>query len=267
MNAYGFCRSRSLYVFNAITLLLMLAPASFGQGNVFSHIRYNGGTFYTKVSPKEWDNQLTVTSDVITFKLKDDQEIQILSKLVTSLSYGQEAHRRVGAVLGVAIAPLRVLGVHRESHLYFIGMQYSSPKGEKAGLLLQGDKDNYRAILQALQSVTNLPIAIGEGDREDVPVGLRTTLDASREGSATGKSAAPSGPEAAQYGNLVITSDPQGADVFVDGIFIGDTPATLDLMVGNHTVRVSYQGYADWSRQIAILLRSKLTLAATLDKK
>jgi hypothetical protein len=227
-----------------IALLCASVSVSYGQGNVFKHIRYNGGTFSTKVKPDEWRNQLIVTSDAITFKLRDGQEIQIVSKLVTSLSYGEEA-----------------------GHLYFIGIQYTSPKGEKAGLLLQGDKHNYRAILQALQSVTNLPISVNETNRHNIPLGLRTALDPAVDASAKGPALQESATQAAQYGNLVITSDPQDADVFIDGTFVGIAPATVDLVVGKHTIRVSHQGYADWSKEITVLLRSKLSLAATLDKR
>jgi hypothetical protein len=242
--SYGSWLSRDLLLLAAwLFLSVSLACA---QGNVFKHVRYNGGTFSTRVSRNDWHNQLTVTSDVITFKLRDDQEIQILSKLVTSLSYGQDA-----------------------SHLYFVGIQYTSPKGEKAGLLLQGDKHNYQAILQALQSVTNLPIGINQSDRNSLPLGLRTIPNVGGEIPTAAKGAAPpaSPPAEAEYGSLAITSDPQDADVFVDGAYVGITPATMDLTVGKHTVRVASRGYADWSREITVPLRSKLTLAATLDKQ
>ena len=229
-----------------IALLCATVSASYGQGNVFKHVRYNGGTFSTKVKSDDWHNQLTITSDAITFKLRDGQEIQILSKLVTSLSYGEEG-----------------------GHLYFVGIQYTSPKGEKAGLLLQGDKHNYRAILQSLQSVTNLPISVNETNRRNVPLGLKTTLSPAADTSSAAKSNASqeSALQAAEYGNLVITSDPQDADVFIDGTFVGIAPATVDLIVGKHAIRVSHQGYADWSKEITVLLHSKLTLAATLDRR
>ena len=250
-----------------LLLFSLLPAAADGQGNVFDRVRYNGGTFSTKVSPKDWDNQLTVASDRITFRLKDGQEIQIVPPLVTSVSYGQEAHRRVGSVLGVIVTPLSLLGLHRETRLYFIGMQYSSPKGEKAGLLLQGNKDNYRGILQALQSVTGLTIAVSESDRSDVPVGLKTSVSSPAEPPSAQKDARLPPEAAAQYGSLVITSDPPGGDVTMDGAFIGNTPASVDLVVGPHTIRVSARGYKDWSREINVLVRSKLTLAATLEKQ
>jgi hypothetical protein len=239
------CEPARRHTFSVFLLFFASALSAYAQGNIFKHVRYNGGTFYTNVKPSDWHNQLTITSDTITFKLHDDQEIQILSKLVTALSYGEDA-----------------------SHQYFIGIQYTSPKGEKAGLLLQGDKRNYRAILEALQSVTSLPIAVNENNRASMPLGLKTTPSAGDLPTGA-KSAAQLEAEAkaTQYGNLTITSDPQDADVFVDGTYVGITPATMDLIVGMHSVRVSRRGYADWSREINVLVRSKLSLAAILDKQ
>jgi hypothetical protein len=229
-----------------MALLFAATFCAYGQGNVFKHIRYNGGTFYTKVRPNDWHNQLTVTSDVITFKLHDDQEIQILSKLVTSLSYGEDSN-----------------------HLYFIGIQYTSPKGEKAGLLVQGDKHNYRAMLEALQSVTDLPIAVNDTNRATIPLGLKTTPNVTGDLPTGARSAAQLEAEAkaTQYGNVSITSDPQDADVLVDGTYVGITPASMDLIVGTHSVRISRRGYSDWSREINVFVRSKLTLSAILDKQ
>jgi hypothetical protein len=249
MNIMSSCKSPSRHTFRVVALLLasaVSAACAHAQGNVFKHVRYNGGTFYTKVRPTDWHNQLTITSDAITFKLHDDQEIEILSKLVTALSYGEDS-----------------------GHQYFIGIQYTSPKGEKAGLLLQGDKRNYRAILEALQSVTGLPIAVNEANRATMPLGLKTTPNVTGDLPTGAKSAAQLEAEAkaAQYGNLSITSDPQDSDVSVDGTYVGLTPATMDLIVGKHTVQVSHKGYTDWSKEITILLNSKLTLVASLDRQ
>jgi hypothetical protein len=102
-----------------------------------------------------------------------------------------------------------------------------------------------------------------------MPLGLRTTPSVTGDLPTGGKSAAQleSEAKAVEYGNLAITSDPQDADVFVDGTYVGITPANMDLVVGKHTVRVSHRGYLDWSREITVLLRSNLMLAATLDKQ
>jgi len=49
-------------------------------------------------------------------------------------------------------------------------------------------------------------------------------------------------------GDLVVTSDPPGAAVYVGGIFVGQTPATLtDLACGEHTLQL--EGTVIWVRR------------------
>jgi hypothetical protein len=167
---------RSIY--KLLVILLIWAVTAYAQGNSWNKVRCNGGTLQTKVSPKDWDNQLTVTSDKITFHLKDGQEIDIDPASVTGLSYGQEAHRRVGTMvaLGILVAPLALFGLFHKTRLHFIGVEYTTPDGKKAGILLQGHKDNYRAILMALRGATGAPVAVSEEDRKYVPTGIQATV-------------------------------------------------------------------------------------------
>jgi hypothetical protein len=161
-----------------IALCLFLSLSSYGQGNSFDRVRYNGGSVDSKVDPKEWKNTLTVTSDFITLSLKDGKTVEIPPKTVTSLSYGQEAHRRVGTMIALAIlvAPVALFGLFHKTRLHYIGIQYIDGTNKSAGILLQGDKDNYRAILVALQGVTNVPVSVAEKDREFVPVGVKSEV-------------------------------------------------------------------------------------------
>jgi hypothetical protein len=84
-----------------LVLFLSFALVVFAEGNTFDRVRYNGGSVDSKVDPHEWHNTLTVTSDMITLVLKDGTKVNIPPKSVTSLSYGQEAHRRVGTMVGI----------------------------------------------------------------------------------------------------------------------------------------------------------------------
>jgi hypothetical protein len=165
--------AKQLFVFLMCSALLANA-----QGNTFNKVRYNGGTVSTKTKPDDWRNTLTVTSDLITSKLKDGQTIQIAPKSVSSLSYGQEAHRRVGTMVALAIliSPVALVGLLHKTRLHFIGLQYTGEGDKKAGLLIQGDKDNYRAMIVALQSVTGQPVSVSEKEREFVPVGISTSV-------------------------------------------------------------------------------------------
>jgi len=53
-------------------------------------------------------------------------------------------------------------------------------------------------------------------------------------------------------GTLQISSDPSGADVYVDNVFRGVTPVNLnDISVGTHTVLLQNVGYDDWSQSIS----------------
>src|ERR1035441_6101926 len=79
-----------------LVLLLACTVFAYAQGNSFTKVRYNGGSVASKVNAKDWGNKLTVTPEAIVLVLKDKQRVEIPSKSVTSLSYGQEAHRRVG---------------------------------------------------------------------------------------------------------------------------------------------------------------------------
>jgi len=51
-----------------------------------------------------------------------------------------------------------------------------------------------------------------------------------------------------QSATLVIDSSSPGADVEVDGKFVGDTPSSLAVSQGQHTITVKKKGYQDWSK-------------------
>ena len=86
-----------------VAFVLCFSLLAYAKGNTFNRVRYNGGSVASKVDPKDWGNKLTVTSDTITLEFKDGQKVDIPAKSVTSISYGQEAHRRVGTMVALAI--------------------------------------------------------------------------------------------------------------------------------------------------------------------
>lgn len=252
---------------------ICLSILAYADGNTFNKVRYNGGSVSSKVDPKDWNNTLTVTSDDIAFETKDKVKVDIPPKSVTALSYGQEAHRRVGTMVALAIlvAPVALFGLFHKTRLHYIGVEYNLPDGKHAGILLQGDKDNYRAILVALQGVTGVPVSVGEKDREFVPVSVKTTV--SKETEAPGKQEEGSTPTVqtaadspSGTGTVNVTTIPSGADIYADEQFYGNSPATLKLKPGKHTIRVKLSGYGDWSREISTDVGSEAHLAASLEK-
>jgi hypothetical protein len=57
-----------------------------------------------------------------------------------------------------------------------------------------------------------------------------------------------------------MTSEPDAAEIFVDGKFHGNTPATLKLPSGSHSILLKSPGHPDYSRSLEVLKSSKLTL-------
>jgi hypothetical protein len=47
-----------------------------------------------------------------------------------------------------------------------------------------------------------------------------------------------------------ISSEPLGADIEIDGNFVGSTPSSLGIGVGEHTLRISKKGYKQWERTL-----------------
>ena len=51
---------------------------------------------------------------------------------------------------------------------------------------------------------------------------------------------------------LSIASTPAGADIEVDGGFVGNTPSTIEVALGDHTITVSKSGYKSWERKLKV---------------
>ncbi len=66
-------------------------------------------------------------------------------------------------------------------------------------------------------------------------------------------------------GTVTISSDPDGAEIFVDDKFHGNTPATLKIPTGSHSILLKFPARADWRRTLEVLKSSKVTLRATLE--
>ena len=71
--------------------------------------------------------------------------------------------------------------------------------------------------------------------------------------------------EIAETAKCNVISSPAGADISVDGQFVGNTPSTLKLRAGTHKVEVSLKGFSSWSRDVAIQSGTEITLNPKLD--
>jgi hypothetical protein len=59
-------------------------------------------------------------------------------------------------------------------------------------------------------------------------------------------------PAPAAQASLVIDSTPSGADIEIDGGFVGNTPSTLSVAPGSHQVAVKKKGFTDWMKTLNV---------------
>jgi PEGA domain len=111
------------------------------------------------------------------------------------------------------------------------GKDFTIPKNTEIIAYVNGDMTLGQAATQAVASVS-MP---------DPPHTAKLT-------SVAVASAAP-----VQEGKTILqlTSEPDpGADIEVDGNFVGQTPSRLELANGDHTLRLTMKGFAPWERKL-----------------
>jgi hypothetical protein len=52
--------------------------------------------------------------------------------------------------------------------------------------------------------------------------------------------------------SVAVDSTPPGADIEIDGAFVGSTPSTLTVAPGNHKIAVKKKGFADWTKTLNV---------------
>jgi hypothetical protein len=51
---------------------------------------------------------------------------------------------------------------------------------------------------------------------------------------------------------LDCSSSPAGADIEIDGSFVGNTPSSAGVTPGDHTIRITKDGYVPWERKLKV---------------
>ena len=52
--------------------------------------------------------------------------------------------------------------------------------------------------------------------------------------------------------SLLVDSVPTGADIEIDGAFVGNTPSTISVTFGSHNIVVKKKGFAEWDKKLNI---------------
>ena len=62
-----------------------------------------------------------------------------------------------------------------------------------------------------------------------------------------------------------VSSTPDGADIIVDGKFVGNTLSSLRLTSGAHKISVTLRGYTTWERELTVMKDSDVNIRAILE--
>jgi hypothetical protein len=153
-------RSMRRIVAACVILSISCVQAAGTPRNSWNKIRYRGGTVPAKVDSWDWNTTLTVKPDDITVFFAPRTTVHIKPSLVDSISYGQEAHRRVGDIvaLSLVLGPFALFGLLNHSKDNLVGIVYHTDDGKRGAILLETPA--YWGILQALKAATGKPVDI-----------------------------------------------------------------------------------------------------------
>jgi hypothetical protein len=143
-----------------VILSLFSLEAQAAPRNSWNKIRYRGGTVAARVDSWDWNTTLTITPGDITVFFAPRTTIHIKPTQVDSLSYGQEAHKRVGDIvaLSLVLGPLALFGLLNHPKDNLIGIVYHSDDGTRGAILLE--TPSYWEILHLLKPVTGKPVDV-----------------------------------------------------------------------------------------------------------
>ena len=74
------------------------------------------------------------------------------------------------------------------------------------------------------------------------------------------------GTDNTELSTLLVKSTPDGAEITIDGKYVGSTQSTLTLAPGEHIVQIQKQGFKLWERPMTVGAGGTLTIDATLEQ-
>lgn len=77
----------------------------------------------------------------------------------------------------------------------------------------------------------------------------------------------PASPAASGAVHCRFVSTPSGAEITLDGNYVGSTPSVIDVGAGKHSVEFSLPGFGRWTRDLTVIAGSELTVSAILQKQ
>jgi serine protease Do len=135
--------------------------------------------------------------------------------------------------------------------------------GNSGGPVLDADGDVVGiATMKRTESSSGAPL---EG--MNFALSAQDVIDALHRASPDSTATETDREAAAGFAKVTVHSDPENADIYVDGKFVGDTPSTLPLGAGAHHISVKAMGKKPWERDLEAVKDGEIQLRAVLESQ
>lgn len=210
---------------------------------VLQDINVNG----TLVIPKGGFAFGTVTEAQAKRRMARGGKLEINIDYVKLLDSEKAALRAVnggkgGGHVGVMTAGIVATGIvffpAAPFFLFMHGKDITLPKGAEFTAYINGDMKLDIAKFQPMASSSKQGASTSSADQNVSPASAR----------------------------LQVESTPPGADIDVDGRFVGSTPSEVQVTEGDHTVVVKKSGFKNWERNLKSSAGSSVSLNVELEK-
>ncbi len=154
-----------------------------------------------------------------------------------------------GAITGAIVATSIVFFPAAPLFLLIHGKDITIPKGTEITAYINGD-----IPLDPKKFATQTAVSPEAGTAT-----VQSPTDATPVHNENGSTAALS--------TVEIKSTPDGAEITVDEKFMGSTPSSLRLAVGDHKIKLGKSGFKTWERTMTVSAGATATVDATLEKE
>ncbi|MGA8143284.1 MAG: PEGA domain-containing protein [Candidatus Acidiferrales bacterium] len=176
-----------------------------------------------------------------------------------TISYPSSYFHKPHTVFSSRLEHALVLHIHKEGFssqqltLTEGPLQWVSLTGHHQGtyFLLKQEHFDFKleAISEAKGSSPATPSAKTGPGGEPSGALVRASLDAARAAAS----------------NVTFASDPSGAEIYIDGKFVGQTPSTISMQPGSHVVVLRASGRKNWQRDLDVLKDSQVAFHPVLE--
>ena len=192
--------------------------------------------------------KLVIEKQRIRFtKNKGVEHFDIPTGTVSELFYSRVSGRRIGAA--ILVTPFLLFSKGRK---HYLTVTFNDGADLVGAIEFKMHKSNYRGVLRTAEQVTGLTMLY---DQEGVKDTEQTVAE---RGSGTAQRS---------QGSVSFSSNPEGAEIEIDGAYVGITPRTRTVKPGEHTVKLRHKGYKDWERKVAVEAGEILDVVADLESK